>query len=98
MKKIVLLITLLTFTNVSFSQSELSFDAGLTTEYGANLLAINYNLSLSENMSWHATIGLPTYSSGFTYQINKNRFTLVVNDMYSRDWRLRIAYSKEKSI
>ncbi|MDA8535626.1 hypothetical protein N9K38_00540 [Flavobacteriales bacterium] len=44
---ILLLITLLTFTNVSFSQSELSVDAGLTTEYGANLLAINYNLSLS---------------------------------------------------
>ena len=97
-KLILLLITLITLTNVSYSQSSFSVDAGLTTEYGATLIAINYEVPFSETLSWHATLGFPSYSTGFTNNFKNNRFTIVINDSYSRDWRLRMAYSKEKSI
>jgi hypothetical protein len=99
MKKLfLLLITLITFTNVSYAQSAFSVDAGLTTEYGATLIAINYEVPLTENVSWQATLGFPSYSTGFTNNLKNNRLTIVINDSYARDWRLRIAYSKEKSI
>ncbi len=97
-KLLLLLITVTTFANVSYAQSEVSLDAGITTEYGANLLAINHSFSLSEKISWHATVGFPSYSVGLSHIQNKNKFTIVINDSYARDWRLRIAYSKEKSI
>ncbi|MBC8265951.1 MAG: hypothetical protein H8E84_03205 [Flavobacteriales bacterium] len=97
-KKLIFFIIQLAFTNVSYAQPVFSVDAGITTEYGANLLAMNYSVPITKNVSWHTTLGVPSYSIGFTNNVKNNRFTLVVNDSYSQDWRLRIAYSKEKSI
>jgi len=97
-KLILLLITLTTFTNVSKGQSIWNFDFGITSEYGANLLAATYEIPLTESVSWHSSMGFPSYSTGFTNNINNNRFTIIINDSFTRDWRLRIAYSKEKSI
>ena len=99
MKKLILLLIILTtLSNLSKSQSIWNFDCGITSEYGGNLLAVTYEIPLTESVSWHTSVGFPSYSTGFTNNINNNRFTIVINDYYSRDWRLRIAYSKEKSI
>ena len=97
-KIILLLITLTTLSNLSMSQSIWNFDCGITSEFGGNLLSTTYEIPFTENVSWHTSVGFPSYSTGFTNNINNNRFTIVINDYYSRDWRLRIAYSREKSI
>ena len=95
---ILLLITLTTLSNLSMSQSIWNFNFGITSEFGGNLLAATYEIPFTENISWHTSVGFPSYSTGFTNNINNNRFTIVINDSYSRDWRLRISYSKEKTI
>ena len=60
-KLILLLITLIIFANVSFSQEEgLSIEGGLGTVHSTNFLSFNYDYKLKDNLYLNGSLGFLT--------------------------------------
>ena len=82
-----------------FIASVFSFEAGLGTIHAPNLLNLNYEYHFDKKFSWHFSVGLPSFTTGFTLSNEKNsQYSLILGKIIGDAWCIRYAWVKEHSI
>ena len=84
---------------IPFKISIFSFEAGLGTVHAPNLLNLNYEYYFDKNFSWHFSVGLPSFTTGFTISNQRNsQHSFIIGNIIGEEYCLRYAWVKQKEI
>jgi len=84
---------------IPFKISIFSFEAGLGTVHAPNLLNLNYEYYFDKNFSWHFSVGLPSFTTGFTISNQRNsQHSFIIGNIIGEEYCLRYAWVKQKAI
>jgi hypothetical protein len=84
---------------IPFKTSIFSFEVGLGTVHAPNLLNLNYEYHFDKNFSWHFSVGLPSFTTGFTISNQRNsQYSFIIGNIMGEEYCLRYAWVKQKGI